>query len=245
MGMIAVGTLTGCTPSLVRKLESHKSKMAALSSEEDQLLPAIARLDFKLLNEAREEILSAIETYQISPRALSRVSPTLKRVIDHFNQVGLVDAIEREWRKIQEAFQDSNSNEILAQAIDELRRAGIPQDKLTEYWRTISGEVIEFYPVRGEIRESLEALVQIIDNQDVIALSLMDCIIDALAATLLIIWISEPALVACGACAGAPSFFNPACWRCAAAIGISVIAVIRAVRTCTRGRGRGREVITP
>lgn len=249
IGMIAMGTLTGCTSSLVRKLENSGSKMTALSSEEEQLLSAIARLDFQLLKGAKEEILSAIGTYQISPQALSRVYPALKQVTDHFYEVGLVDAIEREWWKVQEAFQDYGE-EVLTQVIDELRRSGIPQEKLTEYWRAIPSEIIEFYPVRGEVHKSFGTLVQIMEdlvNQDSIALSSgwADCFMEVLAATLLIVWISEPALAACAACAAAPSVFNPGCWRCGAAIGISVIAVIRAIRTCIRARGGSSEIITP
>nr|BAL59730.1 hypothetical protein HGMM_OP4C366 [Candidatus Acetothermum autotrophicum] len=130
MGMVAVGTLTGCTSGLVKRLETPGSKMAILSKE-DRLAQAFAKLNKKLLKEAMDEmkaILKAHKRRAITERtAISRTRKVVEQVFDHYNRIGLTSALEENAYAALQAYTGLEPD-----VISYLRSAEVTEDKIQE-----------------------------------------------------------------------------------------------------------------
>jgi len=149
--MLAVGGLTGCTSLLSSNPKSDSSygvKQLALSKE-DRLAKAFAKVDKRFLKQSFQQIKEIQQSYKrgnIDARlALKKLRQLTEQVFDHYDTIGLIDAIDETFsvRSILET--QTEFNPALIQAI-------IDKGEFTQE---------EFQQIRSLYQEAREKLLPI------------------------------------------------------------------------------------
>jgi hypothetical protein len=245
MGTITVGTLMGCT-SLVDRVarSSNGTERFIPLSKEQQLANAFAKADKKSLKKAAKALKKIQDDYKQDGdlySSISRARKVLERVFNHYNSIGLTNALEAYTVRLAlETYNDLDPETIQA-----LRDEGLTEEEIQQSHSLVLQARERLLPIASTLhvpqilddiitkmkraekkRKKSQSLSTIHDLKMVPAAQWVSCIMS-------IFQLIAASILLAAACSACPTPTAPlSCYLCAAAISAYMAAYLDYYMEC-------------